>query len=464
MAVKKPVISNHYSVSQSVIRDIQRVNPPISETGAAIKLLDDIFGNRYSSMRINPSDSFEKTASDIDEAGLYTKEMEGITKLLEYPLRHIDLFTVREYNGKELIGWINLKTRSPLVCISNETLIRAGADALVMKELLYCGNDPDQEYQMMLIIIRKDPEKTWNNTYVDPDEIFFVGATTFFTLFTRCGLSKTPAVKSTYPSDRIFRNSLMRSFISHEDGFVKILYREFRKDGYCLKKVFGFFSNVYGMIPQHQIVEGTVEPISKAMGGAAVKNFRISHEHTEMWLDFPEKAREFSATYQIKDNIIPMLCIRTSDVGTSSLIIRGGFRMDGKQWYEFLPGSYIFRQHTNRVDPAKLVQTASDVIFPEYVKVPERMVDLLMMPPVSDPAALTEKIMSGSGLKKLMGDGNYNKALSDMKASYGPSTYCPYDIVIRFLDLLSEYKDNRNYMRVDHIREKIMHIVFNYKF
>lgn len=451
-----------YAVNVEAIDEMKKLDPSMSPDAAVEKLLEKTFGSVYGNLPISPLDDYFFTTKDKEQMKDYVQKMTAITMVREYPLCEMDLFTVASYSGKELMGWWHTTKGSRPVTISNETLIMAGADASVMKELLRCSIRKDEDRQLMMVILHEKVKESPDRIF--PEEIFFMGVSTYATLAQRCGLTKAPAVKSVYLMDRFSRNMLFRSYISHQDEICRVLYRTFDGCGRNLNKIFAVFSSRYGRIEQDALINGTIGPIEKEMGESIIHSFSLSHEDTALVLEFPEKAREFSGTYKLQDEVIPVLIIRTSDAGNCSVIIRGGFRMSGKKWISFMPGAAVKRQHTSAASTKKILSDVSDRIFSEYTKIPERMVELLSMDPVDDPAALTEKIMEGSGLRSLMRENGYREELERMKDSYGPSVYGPYDVCMRFMDLLEKYQELKDFNRFDHIREKVMEIVFHYRF
>ena len=452
-----------YAVSRDLVDEFRKTDPAMSPDPAVERILEETFGSIYANLSIKPLDDYLMRTSDKEKMKESVKEMTRITKVMEYPLKQVDLFTVSSYNGKELLGWRHTPRGARPAVIRNDTLIKAGADAGVMKELLKSTISKDEDRQLMLVILGRNLSDERADE-ISPDEIFFMGVSAYVTLAQRCGLSKTPAVKSAHLVDRFARNMLFRSYISHQEETCKILYRTFEADGKKLNKVFAVFSSRYGRIEQDAVINGTIVPIEKEMGVSIINSFCMSHEDTALVLEFPEKAQEFSRTYKLQDEVVPLLIVRTSDAGNCSVVIRGGFRLSGKRWISFMPGAVVKRQHTNAASTDRILTDVSDRIFCEYTKIPERLVELLSMDPVDDPAALTVKIMEHSGLKKILTDSAYREDLEAMKNSYGPSVYGPYDICMRFLDLLEKYQEQKNYTRCDHIREKVMEIVFRYRF
>lgn len=194
-----------YAVSAETIDEIRKTDPSMSPDAAVEKLLENIFGSTYGNLTISPLDGYSFTTKDKDQMKEYVKEMTTITMVRDYPLSKMDLFTVATYNGKELIGWWHTTKASRPVTISNETLILAGADACVMKELLKCSASKDEDRQLMMVILRENSKKEPEDR-IHAEEIFFMGVSAYVTLAQRCGLSKTPAVKSTHLMDRFSRN------------------------------------------------------------------------------------------------------------------------------------------------------------------------------------------------------------------------------------------------------------------
>lgn len=426
----------------------------------ATDITDSFQESLYGKSAVKPYDSFVKTTKDMSEIKSLTNAITEETKVMAVKFRDIDLFSVNQFDGKELSGWLHTGNMAIPKKISAETLIKAGADAKLMEELLVSENNGDYK-QLMLAVIRKNPADL---TAIEPGDIYFVGVSTYLTLMQRSQVLRVDSGRCGETDVRVFRNSTLKAEMYHSDEMVQVLFREFRTDaGTVMRKIFAVFTMRYGIIPQADLI-GIVDPISKEMGASNVESFTMTHDVTELIVEFPKKAAEFKSVYSLKDNVVPLLVIRTSDVGNTSAIIRGGFRLGDEKWVSYMPGAYVTRSHTNKADTERILADASNKIFSEYTKIPERMMELMMMPSVADPVQKTKDLLKSSGLKTQLGEKRYAEIEEELTSAYGPIPYGPYDIIKNFLSILNEFEESRNYALVDKIREKVMRVVFEAKF
>lgn len=163
------------------------------------------------------------------------------------------------------------------------------------------------------------------------------------------------------------------TFINNEK--ICAVYREaLAEDGTIVRKIFSFLGKQYQPVAQITLAR-VIDKVDeeKILGEPKVRQFEINHEFTDIYLDFPEAAEDFKATYKLKDEIVPGLFLCTSDTGSSSVIVRGTYRI-GRSYITL---SEVARKHTGSNKAEEIIEDVDEQIFTEFRKLPEALSFLL---------------------------------------------------------------------------------------
>lgn len=215
------------------------------------------------------------------------------------------------------------------------------------------------------------------------------------------------------------------------------------------KKVFAILSENYTEIPQMQ----TFALIDKlihdgTMGEIRCSGWFINHDLTAIDIEFPDKAKEIAKSYGLPEDYVPGIRITTSDTGLCSFRVRGTWRIHNSV---SLFGE-VSRRHSGDIDITKIFDEVEKNIFAEYVKIPERLCDLMMMDITPNTLDLSEvkdrkknkDIIEGVfkstfaelGIVKAIGKKNEIVLRTLMLEEIDPSiSYTAYDIAIQLLTL-----------------------------
>lgn len=160
-------------------------------------------------------------------------------------------------------------------------------------------------------------------------------------------------------------------------GKCKIVIRS--EDG--VAKIISIMSNRFNYIRQSTIMSivKNIDP-EKRLGVPEIYSWNINNIYTEVYLEFPEKAKEFCKTYKLKDSITPGLLVSKSDVGFGAIRISGTWRINNS--------IHIFdtvsRKHSGDFDPEEIIAEAGRTLFGEFTLLPEKLCELMLYN-VTDP-------------------------------------------------------------------------------
>lgn len=160
------------------------------------------------------------------------------------------------------------------------------------------------------------------------------------------------------------------------------------------KKVFSILSDKYRHLDQDLIFK-VIEDItnSGAVGTVKCHRWEVSNFYTKVWVEFPERAEEFSVLYGLKTEMIPGILITTSDTGDSSFSVCGTWRVSGHNSY--ILASEVKKKHIGNFTPETILEDVSQQVFAEYDKLPKALCDLITVD-ITDP---TWDLSTTAGLK-----------------------------------------------------------------
>lgn len=112
------------------------------------------------------------------------------------------------------------------------------------------------------------------------------------------------------------------------------------------------------------------------LGRKEVKYWKINHEFTDLHIELPDVAREFSEAYKMPEEMTPGVFMCTSDVGSSSIIARGYLRI-GKH---IAVTDEVMVSHRGMITGDDIVKTINENIFPKIRVLPEALATLIGKP------------------------------------------------------------------------------------
>lgn len=235
-------------------------------------------------------------------------------------------------------------------------------------EALHVANAADYKIGRKLL---KEAKKTTGLLAVIDGDIYVVGSSALATFSQRTGVSgETTLTRNGIIRDLHFADGL---FINNEK--TNIVYREApTEDGETVRKIFAFLGKRYIPIEQSAFMK-ILDKIDaeNLLGKTELKDYRIGHDFTDIYVDFPEAAKDIRDTYHLTDDIIPGMFLCTSDTGMSSVICRGTYRI-GRSYFVL---NEVAKKHTASNTVEEFVKACDKEIFPDYRKLPEALASLM---------------------------------------------------------------------------------------
>ena len=194
-----------------------------------------------------------------------------------------------------------------------------------------------------------------------------------------------------------------------------------------MKKVFAVLGGTYTPIPQNAIKDIVTAAEDELLEGEKSEFCGITADNfvTRMYFEFPSIAEEFRKIYGLDTTVMPGLCITTSDVGDSSLTVRGTQRTE--EGLPFYVGK-VSRIHRGDVDIDKYIDDVRSNIFTEYSKLPVRILELLAID-VYDVKETIKEVMNRSGLAKIIGRKYSEQFAEAASQEFSPAkSYNAFDI------------------------------------
>lgn len=219
-----------------------------------------------------------------------------------------------------------------------------------------------------------------------------------------------------------------------------------------LKKVFAVMSQKYTAISQEVLLKVVNDLLKEetSLGEAVCNSWSISHSVTRVYIEFPEKEKEFTELYELLEPMIPGIMLETSDIGDCALRMRGYFRFETNNFVNYMEEEYA-RIHSGVFDFSELVDAIKTSIFPKYCTYPEHLAKLMTMDITSEEMSPADKLKAITkvyrkmsreiGLVRAIGKNREKNLISQMIDSYDVESktlnYTAYDVVMDFLSLPS---------------------------
>ena len=250
---------------------------------------------------------------------------------------------------------------------------------------------------------------------------YFTADTLIPTMAQRIGAGGTNVNRPSFKRDAYFAELL-----AVEEQDIKMLVRSI--DG--VKKAFAMHSARYGLVPQTMILD-IIDQIEHGLGKPVCKWWEVSNAKTEVYLEFPEKADDFAATYRMPKKIGPGMRLITSDVGESSVCANGTWRLEG------VPLGYevYTRKHVGRIDPVTVLNQIGERIFAKYDRIPKQLCELMKID-VEEPLDCVDSVFEQIKLKEEIGVRRMPQLQSIMRDQFNyVASYTAYDVAIAIMAL-----------------------------
>lgn len=229
-----------------------------------------------------------------------------------------------------------------------------------------------------------------------------------------------------------------------------------------INKAFAAMTSRYALISQKKLFDEIIGILTAEMGGCDHVRYTVNNYLTTIYVEFPEKARDFSMVYKLPKEVIPGALIMTSDTGECSCSIYGTFRTGN--YIQYAPAAVYKRAHTINATLAEIEKGIRKNIFRAYRELPQRLCELMTID-VTDPAETIRKVAQEIHMKKELGSQEAEKAIAVLTANVSSGTsYTAYDIAMWFMELgdeiCGEAETNRSQTVVDKRRNIFLAAAF----
>lgn len=361
----------------------------------------------------------KKLYSVLEQLSKSTYVMSGRTDNLQFFTHH------ETKSNTELTGYLHNKKGTKTVKIPNGSLL-PGCDVLL--------REMENGVRMMFFL---------------GNRMFFTTPKVFKTLSQRAGSACGDFVTRTEEKVRFHRDAGYAAYMAVAPCDCKIVYR--KQDGAA--KVFAVFANSYQLLPQYPIIKQIIEELEKEMGESDLVFYSVDNFNTEIYIDFPKKAKDFANVYSLPDEVIPGIRIHLSDTGESSVIINGTVRY--KRSCTYIPDAEYKREHTKNASLDVILAGVDQKVFCEYTKIPEQMVKLLGID-IPDPKSCIEHVLRYTGIAKIIGKKAERSMLITLTSRINASLpYTAYDIAGLFLEISEDICQGRNFDTADKVRSAL---------
>lgn len=173
----------------------------------------------------------------------------------------------------------------------------------------------------------------------------------------------------------VIRDLHLADAIFEKNENIHLVYRTEVTGGTTVKKVFAGLGNAYKLIPQ-TIITKSIEQLSDGgvLGRVEMSSYEIDHLYTTATVTLPEVGEEIAEELKLKDkNIIPGLYLSTSDVGASSVIIRGIYTHGSRK----VITDEVMIKHAGDITAERILKDADADIFSKLRKLPEALAQLM---------------------------------------------------------------------------------------
>lgn len=369
-------------------------------------------------------DNWEISGTDRNKMFETLQDISAATHVCPCRTNQLQLFTVREVTEQGILGYNHNAAGSKQKTLTPAEMLKDGITGKLAEEL---GTQSHLLFHL-------------------GDAAFPSTKKVLKTLCQRAGSGMGDFALRDELNVRFYRDAGYVAYMCTVPAECQVLFRQAGK----AKKIYAVFAGRYRIIPQYDLVKALISDFEKEMGTADITSWRANNFFTEIFVEFPDKARDFSNVYQLKDEVIPGIRVYLSDTGESSFVINGSIRIGRSVTY--VPGADYSRAHTKKATVESIADAVGKEIFQEYTKVPERLVELLAVD-VKNPALLIPKISAYCGIKKEFGATFENSLLQEAEDAITPGVdYTAYDLATLFIDVCADSEGDKSTVTVTKLR------------
>lgn len=388
------------------------------------------------------SDEWYISGNSVQEMYIALKELSKRTHVITMRTDDIQIFTYQKMSDM-LYGYINNAAGTNIYCIPYRML---GLPEIRINEIPVTSSDFLALLEHKVQTGELDGNEKELYEEIDRMKILFVLGEEHFlstkkvlkTLCQRAGSAMGDFALRDEIKVRFHRDGGYVAYMAAVPSDCSVVYRE----AHGRKKVYAVLGSRYKEIPQYPVIQKLLDAFESEMGQADVLKYHIDNFNTEIFVEFPQKANEFARIYSLPDRIVPGVRIQMSDVGDSSFIINGTIKHGPST--VFVPGAEYSRAHTKKADIDEILSEVSNRVFPEYTKVPERLLELITIK-VADYEKAIQGAAKFCGIEKAIGKKHFMQMVDELCASCsGSQQYTAYDIAVKFIDVADDLLEGRS--------------------
>ncbi len=159
---------------------------------------------------------------------------------------------------------------------------------------------------------------------------------------------------------------------------IHFVYREEELEGASapVRKIFAALGGAFAPVGQ-TILSDVADFVERegVMGKTEVRNWSVDHQFTDLYLEFPEVAEDIAATYGVPEGIVPGIFLCTSDIGKSSIIVRGTCRLKGST--KSVLTDEVTIKHVGKITAETVMERANEEVFAKLRVLPETLCSLM---------------------------------------------------------------------------------------
>lgn len=255
--------------------------------------------------------------------------------------------------------------------------------------------------------------------------------------FTSPRLSESLCARVKMYGDAVYDTSVeWAAFVTHRlhntSQPVKALIRTIPGSG--IRKIMLLGSVHYKYIPQ-TFFKQTIYMLEKYLGEEVIgRNWRVDAFVSTIYLEFPQLGRKLRKTYQIAEELIPGICLMTSDTYDASLSAKPTWRWGNA----IMEGKGVLIEHDSKASVSMLHTRIKSDIIGQYSVFLERLKHFKEIKIVNSEAVLSHlfsqlKIMKAIGKKRTI------RILPEKAIQFQENGYSAYDLILKLLLLTEDY-------------------------
>ncbi len=241
----------------------------------------------------------------------------------------------------------------------------------------------------------------------------------------------------------IVRDIYVAAGLFNYNEHMSVIFREADNGA---KKIFAFMGGRFTPVKQSSLLD-IVSALEKdgTIGSVALSSYEIDHEFTDIYVSFPDAAKEYSD--MVGKNVVPGLVLSTSDIGSCSVTVKGIYTIGNCM----VITDEVRKYHTASNSAEAIIKAVDEQIYKDLRKLPETLVRL-----VGIEVAPTVDLTSAKGQKEnldtvwkvykdvaeklfpsaIIGTKTLNKLLNEIRTEVNPEVrYTAYDIAENIMGL-----------------------------